>query len=180
MGLTLADSYFLKAKGATGYYSDWEEACESLNYALSYDENHCASLCLLGKIYAEHFSNYEQAFECFDKIIAIDSSFLEVYNLYAKYLIWADQIEKAQKLIAFAFTLKGIDKSEMYGLSAYALETIGKYKIALQQLKKAKLESYNENYTDFLKDEIKRVKSKIKLITKKSKKLKSSKKPKKK
>jgi len=170
MGLTLADSYFLKAKGATGYYSDWEEACESLNYALSYDENHCASLCLLGKIYAEHFSDYEKAFECFDKIIAIDNSFLEVYQLYAKYLIWADQIEKAQKLIAFAFTLKGIDKAEMYWLSAYALETIGRYKIALQQLKKAKFESYNENHSYFLGGEIKRIKIKIKLMDKKTKK----------
>lgn len=170
MGLTLADSYFLKAKGATKY-SDWEEACESLNYALSYDENHCATLCFLGKIYAEHFSDYKKAFECFDKVISIDNTFLEVYSLYAKYLIWLDQIERAQKLINYAFTLKGIDKSEMYWLSAYTLETKGKYKIALQLLKKAKLESYNESNTYFLKDEIKRVKSKIKLINKEPKKV---------
>lgn len=170
MGLTLADSYFLKAKGAVeGHHNDWEEACESLNYALSYDKNHCASLCLLGNIYAEHFMNYEKAFDCFDKVIAIDITFLKVYGLYAKYLIWFGQIEKSQKLIAFAFTQKGIDKSEMYWLSAYALETIGKYTIALQQLKKAKLESYNENHIWFLKEEIKRVKSKIKLVDKKTK-----------
>ena len=44
MGLTIADSYYLKAKGAIfGWFSDWNEACESLNYALSYDENHCPS-----------------------------------------------------------------------------------------------------------------------------------------
>ena len=67
MGLTLADSYFLKAKGAAnGFYTDWEEACEALNYALSYDENHKASLCLMGEIHAKHFSNYEKAFEYFD------------------------------------------------------------------------------------------------------------------
>lgn len=39
MGLTLADSYYLKAKAATGgFCSDWEEVCEALNYALSYDD----------------------------------------------------------------------------------------------------------------------------------------------
>ena len=55
MGLTIADTYFLKARGAAcGIFSDWSEVCESLNYALSYDENHIASLCLLGEIYAEH------------------------------------------------------------------------------------------------------------------------------
>lgn len=169
MGLTVADSYFLKAKGATtGFYCDWEEACESLNYALSYDENHCAALCFLGKIYAEHFSDYQKAFECFDKVITIDNMYLEVYPFYGKYLVWADQIERAQKLIVYAFGLKGIDKSEMYWLLAYALETIGAYKMAIQNLKKAKLECYNENYTYFLKDEIKRVKAKMKFVNKES------------
>ncbi|WP_010179693.1 tetratricopeptide repeat protein [Aquimarina agarilytica] len=171
MGLTLADTYYLKAKGATnGFSSDWEEVCEALNYALSYDKNHCASLCLLGTIYAEHFRDYEKAFDYFDQVIAIDINYLEVYYAYAKYLIWADKIGRTQKLIDFAFGLKGIGKAEMYWLSAYALETKGHYKIALQLLKKAKIESYNENYTYFLKDEVTRVRQKIKLTTPKSKK----------
>ena len=39
MGLTVADQYYLKASGAMGYFgSDWESVCESLNYALSYEE----------------------------------------------------------------------------------------------------------------------------------------------
>lgn len=167
MGLTLADSYFLKAKGAIeGHHNDWEEVCESLNYALSYDKSHCASLCLLGDIYAKHLIDYEKAFDCFDKVIAYDNMYLEVYSLYGKYLIWSDEVERAQKLILFAFTLKGIDKSEMYWLSAYALETRGQYKLSLKMLKKAELENYNGNYTYFLKEERKRVKDKVRLVKK--------------
>ena len=165
MGLTLADSYFLKAKGAAnGFYTDWEEACEALNYALSYDENHKASLCLMGEIHAKHFSNYEKAFEYFDKVIALDIMHLEVYYTYAKYLIWANKVKKAQKLLSFAFTLEGIDKGELYWLLAYSLETTGNYKIALKVLKKAQLENYNEDFGNFLKNEIKRIKQKIKMV----------------
>ena len=177
MGLTVADTYFLKAKGASdNYQGDWDEICESLNYALSYDENHCASLCFLGKIYAEQFLNYEKAFECFDKVIAFDQMYLVVYSLYGKYLIWADEIVKAQKLILFAFTLKGIDKSEMYWLSSYALESRGQYKLSLKMLKKAQLENYNTHHNYFLEDEVKRIKNKLKLIEKESEKKKSKKK----
>lgn len=79
MGLTLADSYYLKAKAAAGEFcNDWEEVCESLNYALSYDQNHCGSLCLLGEVYAKHLSMPDKAFECFDQVIAIDTNYDKV------------------------------------------------------------------------------------------------------
>jgi len=168
MGLTIADTYYLKAKAASGY--DWDEVCESLNYALSYNENHCASLCLLGKIYARNLNRYEEAFDCFDKIIAIDSNYTDVYPIYAKYLIWADELERANKLISFAFTIKGISK-------AYTLEIKQDYKIALKSLKKAKRHTYNDDYFSFIENEESRIKKKLKLDkTKKS----SSKKGKKK
>ena len=76
MGLTLADSYYLNAKAAIDEFcNDWEQVCESLNYALSYDENHCAPLCLLGEIYAKHLAMSGRAFECFDNVIAIDTNY---------------------------------------------------------------------------------------------------------
>ncbi|WP_299323811.1 hypothetical protein [uncultured Maribacter sp.] len=115
MGLTITDTYYLKAKAASDY--DWDEVCESLNYALSYDENHCAALCLLGKVYGANLNQYEKAFYCFDRVIAIDSHYLGVYPLYVKYLIWADEIERANKLIAFSLTLKGISKGNIFWLS---------------------------------------------------------------
>lgn len=183
MGLTLADSYYLKAKAATsGFCSDWGEVCEALNYALSYDENHCASLCFLGKVYAENLSQYQNAFECFDKVIAIDINFIDVYPMYAKYLIWADEIERAEKLIEFAQKVKAIDNAQLFWLKAYIEDVKGNYKFSLSYLKKAKLNVYNDYYFDFMNDEKSRIKRKIKLIKvkeKTKKKVKSSKKSKK-
>lgn len=178
MGLTIADTYYLKAKAASGY--DWDEVCESLNYALSYDENHCASLCLLGKVYAGNLNQYTEAFDCFDKVIAIDSQYMDVYPAYAKYLIWADEIERATKLIAFALTIKGISKGSLFWLSAYASETKEAYKDALKHLKKAKKYSYNDDYFSFIEDEENRIKKKLKLDKSKAKKKKSSSKKRKK
>lgn len=181
MGLTIADTYYLKARAAMGgFCSDWNEVCESLNYALSYDENHCAALCLLGEVYARNLNQYTEAFNCFDKVIAINSNYLDVYPVYAKYLIWADEIERAYKLIHFGLTIKGIDKAYLYCISAYALETNRNYKVALKHLKEAKKNSYNNNYIYFIEDEESRIKKKLKLDKSKAKKKKSSSKEKKK
>jgi len=183
MGLTLADNYYLKAKGATGdFFSDWEEVCEALNYALSYDENHCASLCLLGEIYAKHLSIPEKAFECFDKVIAIDTNYEDVYYIYIKYLIWNNEIKRAKKLVKFSLTIKTIDKAQIQWLSSYISETLGNYKACFKALKRAKKHCYNDYYFDFMIDEEKRIKKKMNLDKnqKPKKKLKKSKKKKKK
>jgi len=166
MGLTTADTYYLKAKAAKdSYYSDWGEVCESLNYALSYDENHCASWCFLGEVYAKHLGLYEKAFACFDKVIAIDYTYEKVYSSYIKYLIWANKTERAKKLIAYAFTLEEIGKASLFWLSSYVNETERNYKRCLKLLKQAKQHAYNEDYFYFIEDEEKRIKKKIKLKT---------------
>ena len=183
MGLTLADSYYLKAKAATsGFCSDWEEVCEALNYALSYDENHCASLCLLGEIYAKHLSMPEKAFDCFDKVIAIDTNYEDFYPIYIKYLIWNNKINRAKKLVDFSQTIETISKAEINWLSSYIEETLGNYKTCLKHLKEAKKHCYNDHYFDFMVNEQKRIEKKMKLDKKQkpSKKLKKKQKNKKK
>jgi len=179
MGLTVADSYYLKAKAAMGgFCSDWEEVCEALNYALSYDEQHCAALCLLGEIYGTHLSMPDKAFECFDKVIAIDTNYEAVYPMYIKQLICNKKIDRAGKLIHFAETLDTIDKAQMYWLSSFIEEIIGNYEACLEDLKSAKKHCYNEDSFDFMVDEQKRIEKKMKLDRKKtpSKKRKKSKK----
>ena len=177
MGLTTADSYYLKAKAATGgFVSDWGEVCEALNYALSYDENHGASLCLLGKIYAKKLFLYDKAYECFDKLIAAQMNYVEAYPLYIKYLIWGGEIQRAEKLIEFAFSIKAIDVSQLFWLSSYIEDTKGNYKKSLKFLKKAKTVIYNECYFSFMENEERRIKKKIKLLKPKKKKAKKRKK----
>lgn len=164
MGLTLADSYYLKAKASTGgFCDDWEAVCEALNYALSYDENHSASLCLLGEIYARNLAMPDKAFDCFDKIIANDTEYHEVYHTYARYLIWYDEIDRAEKLVAFAHTIKTVSKGSLLWTSACIEETKENYKKGLSFLKKAKRHCYNDGYFSFMENEEKRFKKKIRL-----------------
>ncbi len=164
MGLTLADSYYLKAKAASqGFHSDWEEVCESLNYALSYDETHCASLCLLGEVYARYLSMPTEAYACFDKVIAADTNYHEVYYLYIKYLIWNKELERAEKLVAFAETIPNSSKAQLQWLSSYIEEVRGNYDACLKTLKEAKKHCYNDGYFDFIEEEEKRIKKKMKL-----------------
>ncbi len=171
MGLTIADSYYLKAHAATEIFGgDWEQICESLNYALSYDENHCPSLCLLGEIYVRNLFMPEKGFECFDKVIAINSDYDEVYTKYALCLIWSNEVERAKKLIKFAHSVKTIDSAQLYWLSSYVQETKNNYKKCLKLLKKAKSVIYNDDYLSFMESEEKRIKKKMKLEQPKSKK----------
>ncbi len=162
----MSDSFPKNA--SRGYDADWEEACESLHYALSYEEDHPAALCLLGNINAECFSNYEIAFECFDKVISNHPEYLEVYYVYARILIWADEIERSQRLIYHALKLKGIDKAQLYCILGQGLEIKRQYRLAKRILDQAILETYNDSYIDFLKDEKRRIQKKIKLFKKTS------------
>ncbi|MEP0263058.1 tetratricopeptide repeat protein [Dokdonia sp.] len=180
MGLTIADQYYLKASGSMGFFhSDWEGLCESLNYALSYEEAHAPSLCLLGKIQAEQLGNYEEGFSCFDKVIATNPDYKEVYTTYARILIWANELERAKKVVDFGLTQKNKDKAQLLWLIGYMHECKGEYKTSLTLLKEAKKETYDEYYFDFLDDEVKRIKKKRKLNAPKKLKKKKSKKKKK-
>ncbi|GGD18246.1 tetratricopeptide repeat protein [Hyunsoonleella pacifica] len=171
MGLSIADAYYLKAKGAScGIFSDWDEVCEALNYALSYDENHCPSLCLLGEIYAEHLHMYDEAFNCFDKVIGIDPGNTEVYQMYAMYLIWRNKTERAEKLVKHALSIAEIGKAPLLWLLSCINETKGEYKVSLEHLKDAKVDSYNDRYFSYMQYEEKRIKKKIELSKPKAKK----------
>lgn len=179
MGLSIADAYYLKAKGAScGVYSDWEDVCEALNYALSYDEEHIPSLHLLAEIYAEHLGMFENAYNCLDTVIGIDPKNTEVYPKYAMYLIWRNNLERAEKLIHHAFKIEAISKAQLLWLLSYINETRGDYKTSIENLKLAKTNSYNDHYYGFMQDEEKRIKKKMQLLKPKAKKKKKSKKKK--
>ncbi len=167
MALQIADKYYLKAKDSVCY--DWEEACDALNYAISYDEAHCPSLTLLGTIYAKHLNNLEEAFIYFDKVIATDANYAEVYPEYIKALIWANQLDKAQKIIDFALNIKTIDKPLVLWCQAYMHEVKENYKDGVSCIKEAKKVTYNDSFRDFLDREKSRLKAKLEELKPKKK-----------
>ncbi|MEW4923425.1 hypothetical protein [Algibacter sp. 2305UL17-15] len=106
--------------------------------------------------------------------------FQKVYPKYILVLIWNEDYEEAQKLIDFAFTVKGLNKAEVWLRQGQLFENLQALKKAIKALKKAKLFSCNDDFTWFIDSEASRIKNKIKPKKKTSSKRKKNKKKKKK
>ena len=160
MDTNLLNNYVLKAKDAYPY--NLEETVENLNYALSYEANNAYALYLMGRLQAEQFGDYEKAKQYFAEALANKMDFQEVYSEYILVLIQNEDFEEAQKLIDFAFTVKGLGKGLIWLLQGHLFENLQAYKKALKALKQAKKFGYNSSFTSFIDSEIARVKNKIK------------------
>ncbi|MBQ4820725.1 hypothetical protein [Aquimarina sp. MMG016] len=155
----LLDKYLFQALDAYPY--NLEEAVESLNYALSYDDKNPIALCLMGQIYAENLRNYETAKEYYQQALAEDMYALDVYPKYINVLLWNEDYEEAEKLIDFALTLKGTDKAVLYLKKGIFFEQKRAYKKALKALKKAKEHTYNNYFISDIEGDEKRIKDKM-------------------
>lgn len=155
----LLDKYLFQALDAYPY--DLEEAVESLNYALSYDENNATALGLMGEIYAEQLKNYEAAKEYYQKALAADIFAVNIYPKYINVLLWNEDYAEAEKLIDYALTVKGTDKGILYVKKAIYYEQKRDYKKALKCLKSAKSYAYNNYFINDLKEEETRIKDKM-------------------
>ncbi|MDQ1165263.1 hypothetical protein [Flavobacterium sp. SORGH_AS_0622] len=149
-------------------YPFWlEGTIESLDYAFSYDDKNTMVLCLYARIQAEQLMNYEEAKSYFQQALAINIHALEVYPYYLQTLIVNEDYEEAEKLIDFALTVKGINKSEIYIKKAILLEVQHKFKDALKEIKQAKLHSIQHDYDSGISEVEKRIKGKLDLLKKK-------------
>lgn len=165
--MTQSEKYLMEALDA--YPFNLEQVIESLNYALSYDDENPLALCLMGQVYSEQLSQYETAKDYFVRALSVDIHNLKVYPLYADVLLYNDDFEEAEKTIDFALTIKGIDKAVMYGKKALLHEYQMQYKKALKCWKKAKQHCYNSSFMNMAEAEEKRVESKLNLKKKKVK-----------
>ena len=172
------DKYVFQA--LDNYPYSLEETIESLDYAFSYDAKNTIVLCLYGRIQAEQLWNYEEAKSCFQEALAINIHALEVYPYYIQTLILNEDYQEAQKLIDFALTVKGINKSDIYVKKAILLEAELQFKEALRAIKNAKLYTLQFAFDSDITEVEKRIKSKIDLIKYKKKPKKSKKEVKKK
>lgn len=168
------DKYLFQA--LDNYPYSLEETIESLDYAFSYDAKNTMVLCLYGRIQAEQLMNYEEAKSYFQEALSINIHALEVYPYYLQTLILNEDYEEAQKLIDFALTIKGINKSDIYVKKAILLEAQHEFKKALKEIKNAKLHSLQFAYECNISDVEKRIEDKIDLLKKKKKSKKDSKK----
>ncbi len=146
-------------------YPFWlEGTIESLDYAFSYDSKNTMVLCLYGRIQAEQLMNYEEAKLYFQEALSINIHALEVYPYYLQTLILNEDFEEAQKLIDFALSIKGINKSDIYLKKAVLLEMQHKFKDALKEIKQAKLYTVQHDYDSGITEVEKRIKGKMDLL----------------
>jgi tetratricopeptide (TPR) repeat protein len=172
------DKYLFQA--LDNYPYSLEETIESLDYAFSYDAKNTMVLCLYGRIQAEQLLNYDEAKSYFQEALAINIHALEVYPHYLQTLILNEDYEEAQKLIDFALTIKGINKSDIYVKKAILYEAQQQFKDALKEIKNAKLCTLQFAFDSDIAEVEKRIKAKIDLIENKKKPKKSKKDSKKK
>lgn len=168
------DKYLFQA--LDNYPYSLEETIESLDYAFSYDAKNTMVLCLYGRIQAEQLWNYEEAKSYFQEALTINIHALEVYPHYIQTLILNEDYEESQKLIDFALTIKGINKSEIYVKKAILFEAQLRFKEALTAIKNAKLYTLQFAFESDITEVEKRVKGKIDLLKNKKKSKKDSKK----
>ncbi|MFG4003887.1 hypothetical protein [Flavobacterium aquidurense] len=172
------DKYLFQA--LDNYPYSLEETIESLDYAFSYNAKNTMVLCLYGRIQTEQLWNYEEAKSYFQEALTINIHALEVYPHYIQTLILNEDYDEAQKLIDFALTIKGINKSEIYLKKAILFEAQLRFKEALTAIKNAKLYTLQFAFESDITEVEKRIKSKIDLLKNKKKPKKSNKNSKKK
>lgn len=153
------DKYLFQAMDSYPY--DLQETVESLQYALSYNPNSTKALCLMGQLYAEQLHDYEIAKNYFQEALAADFHAVGVYKHYISALLNNEDYREAEKVINFAFTVKGIDKAMMFLKKAHLLEQLQEYKLAIKHLDKGKEFAYNSDFVSFLKEEKSRIKAKL-------------------
>ena len=158
------DKYLFQA--LDNYPYSLEETIESLDYAFSYDAKNTMVLCLYGRIQAEQLMNYEDAKLYFQEALAINIYAFEVYPHYLQTLILNEDYEEAQKLIDFALTIKGINKSDIYVKKAILFEAQKEFRKALKEIKNAKLCSLQFAFDSDISEVEKRIQGKIDLLKK--------------
>ncbi len=173
---SLSDQYLVKA--IENYPFGLSEAVESLNYALSYDDENPEALKLMGQVYAEQLRDFPSAISYFQRALAADARNAGVFPHLISAFIDHGDYEEALKAADYALNLKGTNKGYIHLLKGLGYEYMENYKKALKSFKLSKKSAYDSYFMDHVESCVKRVKDKMptKKKTTKSKKRKKKKK----
>ncbi|MCV6628568.1 MAG: hypothetical protein OIF50_01775 [Flavobacteriaceae bacterium] len=155
---------------ALEYFSyDLEETAEALRYAYYYEPNNSKVLCLIGRFYGEKLQDFELAKSYFEKALEADVKDVAIYPPFVKLLIGMDELEAAERLIAFALRLPATNKTLLLAHLALIRETQKSYKDSLKIYTRAKKACCNSEEMQWLDKEIARLKGKMNKPKKKKK-----------
>jgi len=168
MNNTLSNKYYLQAHESYPY--DLAETFESLAFALSYKSDHAGAHCLLGRLYMEQLKQFDKAEYHFEQALISDMNYVATYEHYSMLLIALREYAKVETLIRHAYTIKGVNLSAMHYREALLNEHRKNLGEAHKLMELAFENSCNEEDRKFLKKELERVKSKLKVPEEKPKK----------
>ena len=161
MEKNLHNTYLFKAIEA--YPWELEKAVEALNYALAYDPENVKALHLMAKVHMNNWVIMKLAKSYYEKALASRMDIPDIYPDYIRLLINNDDFEKAQKLIDFAKTVKGIDKAGIALTQGQLYESMTLFEKAEKILKDAKQLALNNDFICYVDDILSRVKKKKKI-----------------
>ncbi|REC48214.1 tetratricopeptide repeat protein [Chryseobacterium pennipullorum] len=166
MTLTKSKYYF----EALDYFPfNLSECMDALNYALSYEPEDSDSLCLMGRIYSEVLKDYETAKNFFNEALQNNMGNVNIPKYYIECLLNYEDYDEAEKLIGFAYTIKGIDKADILRCKALLCERKEEYSEALEHLKNAERFSYCKEMTATLKERERFIRKKMPKMEKEEK-----------
>ena len=165
MSIGLANDYYLKALDYYPY--NLQEFLENINYAISYDENHADSHCLMARFYMEQLCKFEEANYHFQKALSIDPDHLLTYYSYIIYCVKTKDIDRGLRLIKKARTINGIVESTLFHREALLYERVEKFKKSKKLLGKALITCNCNDDIEFFKIELNRIQNKLKQLKKK-------------
>lgn len=158
--MTAADKYYLKARELYPY--DMDDVVEALDYGLSHDDAHAGLLNLRGEITYHNLRQLHAAREIFELALYHDPQYADTYYNLIRLLCDLDEAQAAERLIARALMVKGIDKARIWHLEALIYEKQQMYTIALASLGNALRYCQDDDRRSFYKAEQKRVRKKSK------------------
>jgi len=164
MSISIADAYYLKALNM--YPWKMETVTENLNYALSYDPDHAQANCLMGRLYMEILKDFNEAEYYFEKAIMCDINYVETYKYFSLLKIWQGEYDKARKIINYGMKVKGMDKAIMTHRKVMIYEAKGQQLAAQKLLAFAMRCALSDEAYTFFKDEMSRLRSKLKAVRK--------------
>ncbi len=157
---TLAETYYLKA--LENYPWELSEAMENLIYALSYEQNHAAANCLMGKLQLYSLKNYALAETYFENAINADSEYACAYENLVTLYITTGKLKKAQQVLVYCQRLPTVNQSIILGNMALILEKQHQLKLAKAYLKEALMQVICTDEQERWNLALSRVKTKLK------------------
>jgi len=156
---TIADKYYITALDYYPY--ELGTSLENLNYALSSDSMHSGANHLMGLLHMEYIKDFHKAERYLQKALAGDPENLNVCYSLAELFIKIRDFEKADKLISYTNKIRGADMGKLNTLKALKYEYRKMYQESIEYLYKALDEVYDDDFSEYLNNIIRRVEEKM-------------------